>query len=650
MKNLRPLLLAPCILVAQLSSAQTASHLTLSDEKPTAGEKITLTYNTEGSPLEGKAIKASVYYLDGKEFPVADVDLKADGKLLKGETTVPEAAKAFFVRINADRVTDGNDGKGYIYAVYKDGKPVAGAYGQEADVLVDGLGTYYGGIKRDNDKGIELFKQEFASYPASQKEFGPMYTSLLTSSAKPEDVAYVNQKIAELKASSDEKDQMEAVSLLSRTLHKASADSLSALIRQKYPNGQLVQNEAGMALAREKDLPKKDSLYQAYIAKYPEKKDGNPTIQENFRMQLASAHLAKGDMVGYEKYADEVKDKYNLAGALNNVAYEWAKKGEKLPEAEKFSKESLDAVQNMIDNPKPRAFASVTEMREGAKATWDMYADTYAYILCKEGKYAEALKYQQGVYDRSGKDDPEINQHYAEILIGLKEYKKSLDVLEVTMKAGKNYEGIKDDLKKDYVGVKGSDRGFDEYLASLDNAAQNKLQAELAKQMINQSSPQFTLKDLDGKVVSLADLKGKTVIVDFWATWCGPCKASFPGMQMAVNKYKDNPNVKFLFVDTWENAENYADGVKKFIAENKYTFHVLLDEKDETGRQQKIVSQFKVDGIPTKFIIDKTGNIRFKVVGFSGSAEQLVDEVSTMIDMANNPDAVASAPKVSMNK
>lgn len=650
MKNLRPLLIAPCILAFQLSSAQTASHLTLSDDKPTAGEKLTLTYNAEGSLLDGKAIKAFVYYLDEKDFPVADVDLKADGKVFKGETTVPAAAKAFFVKISSDRIIDGNDGSGYMYAVYKDGKPVEGAYAQEANATVNGIGTYYGGIKRDNDKAASLLKQEFANYPASEKEYGATYTSLLLTSTKPEDLAFVNKKIVELEASSDEKDLMQASNILARLRRKTSTDSLSAIIRQKFPNGQLVQNEAGMAFAREKDLPKKDSLYQAYIAKYPEKKDGKATIQENFRMQLASAYLAKGDVAGYEKYAAEVKDKYNLAGALNNVAYEWAKKGEKLPEAEKFSKQSLDIVQSNIDNPKPRAFASVSEVRDGAKATWDMYADTYAYILCKEGKYAEAAKYQQGVYERSGKDDPEINQHYAEILIGLKEYKKSQEVLEATLKAGKNYEGIKDDLKKDYVGTKGSDKGFDEYLASLNNAAQNKLQADLAKQLINQPSPLFTLKDLDGKTVSLADLKGKTVIVDFWATWCGPCKASFPGMQMAVNKYKDNPNVKFLFVDTWENAENYADGVKKFIADNKYTFHVLLDEKDESGRQQKIVSQFKVEGIPTKFIIDKTGNIRFKVVGFSGSAEQLVDEVSTMIDMAGNPDAMTAAPKVSMNK
>ncbi len=114
-------------------------------------------------------------------------------------------------------------------------------------------------------------------------------------------------------------------------------------------------------------------------------------------------------------------------------------------------------------------------------------------------------------------------------------------------------------------------------------------------------------------------------------------------MQMAVNKYKDDPNVKFLFVDCWETAQNYADGVKKFIADNKYTFHVLLDEKNDEGRQAKVVSSYKVEGIPTKFIIDKDGNIRFKYVGYSGSSDKVLEEVSNMIELTGNPEMANTA-------
>jgi thiol-disulfide isomerase/thioredoxin len=135
--------------------------------------------------------------------------------------------------------------------------------------------------------------------------------------------------------------------------------------------------------------------------------------------------------------------------------------------------------------------------------------------------------------------------------------------------------------------------------------------------------------DLDGKNINVEDLKGKVVVVDFWATWCGPCKASFPAMQKMVNKYKEDPNIKFVFIDTWEKGENKKKEAADFITTNKYSFHVLLDNED------KVVAQFKVDGIPTKFVIDKNGNIRFKAVGFDGSDDKLVDELTAMIELAS---------------
>ena len=95
-----------------------------------------------------------------------------------------------------------------------------------------------------------------------------------------------------------------------------------------------------------------------------------------------------------------------------------------------------------------------------------------------------------------------------------------------------------------------------------------------------------------------------------------------------VTKYKDDSDVKFLFVDTWETTDKKEKNAADFIASKKYGFHVLMDN------DSKVVEQFKVSGIPTKFVIDKNGIIRFKAIGFDGSDDKLVSELTAMIDMA----------------
>lgn len=99
-------------------------------------------------------------------------------------------------------------------------------------------------------------------------------------------------------------------------------------------------------------------------------------------------------------------------------------------------------------------------------------------------------------------------------------------------------------------------------------------------------------------------------------------------MQKMVTKYKNNPDAKFVFVDTWETADKKEKNAADFITDNKYDFHVLMDD------DSKVVDQFKVSGIPTKFVIDKNEIIRFKAIGFDASDDKLITELSTMIDMA----------------
>ena len=130
-------------------------------------------------------------------------------------------------------------------------------------------------------------------------------------------------------------------------------------------------------------------------------------------------------------------------------------------------------------------------------------------------------------------------------------------------------------------------------------------------------APDFTLTDVNGKTVSLRALKGKVVFLDFWATWCGPCKAALPHTQK-VSKRSEAANGK-LVVLAVNSGEDKAT-VKAFMKSKGYTFRVPLDAAGKASEK------YGVDGIPAFFVVNKKGYISFSQSGYDeNSTDKAID-------------------------
>lgn len=120
-------------------------------------------------------------------------------------------------------------------------------------------------------------------------------------------------------------------------------------------------------------------------------------------------------------------------------------------------------------------------------------------------------------------------------------------------------------------------------------------------------APEFELIDLNGKSVKLSDYNGKPVLLNFWATWCPPCKDEMPHMEKLYKKYKkDGFEILAVNVTTSEKDPKH---VGQFVDEYKLTFPIPLDEKGTVFHEYAII------GYPTSFFIDSDGVIRRKVMG-----------------------------------
>ena len=628
------------LLVAIFCSTLTFAqdNFTYTPENPKPGDVINFSY-TQGGDLTGimKIPEAYVMVFSDKGAEIKDLTLKREYGKLVGSVKTDANSRMLAFAFTADDKFDTNNNNGFIIQLNnEEGKPISKSFLDVASIY-SSFGEYKLGMKTDNAKALKTYENLFKLYPKDKSENMVGYLMALHSENKEKGNAAIQKEIENTIKSGlkSEKDYDNLISYYNILRLRQQATFFIKMKAEKFPSNEAKKdmNAYYAKYMAAPDLAGKEAVLKETIeeAKASGKTDEFTPLVNFIQQNIANAYIAKKDWDGFKNFASQVTDNRAKANLYNSAAWKMQEEGTDLKLAEELSKYAVtfgkaDWKKPTGEKGKMQRYSEWIAQKEKDYAT---YADTYAMVLYRLGKYKQALSFAKEANVINKGMETAHNNTYALIAEKAMPASKYKPILEQFLKNGKSNETITGILKNAYVAEKKSDAGFDMYLVALGKEAYNKMVAELKKEMLNDPAPQFTLKDMDGKTVNLSDFKGKVVILDFWATWCGPCIASMPGMQKMVNKYKDDPNVKFLFVDTWQTEDDKVANAKKFIADKGYNeFHVLMDNED------KVVSSYKVTGIPTKFIIGKDGNIKFKEIGFDGE-ENLVKSLPAMVELAN---------------
>lgn len=134
---------------------------------------------------------------------------------------------------------------------------------------------------------------------------------------------------------------------------------------------------------------------------------------------------------------------------------------------------------------------------------------------------------------------------------------------------------------------------------------------------VGSQAPDWDLKTVDGKTVDLKSLRGKVILLDFWATWCGPCKMSMPGMQKLHDRFKDKP-VAILGVNCRERTG--AAGAVAYVKEKAYTYGQLFNG-------DAVADAYRVNGLPCVYVIGPDGKVVFATSGYNPALEQIIADV-----------------------
>jgi len=506
-------------------------------------------------------------------------------------------------------VVDNNSEAGYIVFLQNaSGHRFAFEY-VSLSGLLKGYAPYNLGIKVSDTHILQLYKTAYQLNPQLKKEDHYIdYLALLyqqkKDTVKSQLLAHANKLLLN---KHEEKSWLNAVRIYNILKMEEEAMALKSNVLITFPNGEFAMQKYWEVFRESSNKTDETeasvlSAMHQYINRF---NDTTGASKDLFYDKIITMSFNKRDLDIYAKY----ESLYHNADRLmsNNNWYAWRLSGRKLDNAGReletaklLSGKALRYIEGQLNS------ATLNdENYEALRSDYFKFTNTYALILYKLKQYDTAFYYQDIVYHADTRLNAGAILRYSAYAEKVKGATYAKAILEEHLQKGLDSPEMLQQLQAIYKQLNLPENTFIQLKKKNNLLAREKNNQAIKAKYGTTKAIDFSLKNLEGREVSLSSCLNKVVVLDFWATWCGPCRASFPAMQSLASQYKEDTSVVFLFIDVWENSspQKMKAAALKLMQESNYHFNVLLDTND------KVATDYKVEGIPAKFVIDTKGHI-----------------------------------------
>lgn len=627
-------MLMSCLFVLAFVQVQ-AQVVQITPEKPQRGEKLTITYDpgATGAAIskDVKSIIINFTYSTFYEQPWKLPMTKQGDKWIASFVLQRYATFASFYLLSGDIMDKPAADQHYSIAVYKGEKRVRDGFLHESY----SLGAQMSKSPKLPALQLALLKKELANYPDNYEAKVREQSVLMTMAKTPEEKMKHRIEARKIIAAKFEENPTFGGNLNKVTMgyliigENSRLDSIRKVVSTRFPESDLAKDYLITAISKEKDEVKKVAQLEALLKKGKETGENSTDIH-----RMLFEHYAK------------VK---NGPKAIYHASKSLGKTSPYLPERLKAIAETLTAQRIAPDTALAYARASFKIVDQ-----WPIgvikYFPEYGYILpfvadsvrtrtigeAKSELYAiislnkfylgekdEALKYAVKAEETGAGKESLMNVALLYELSGAPQ--KAFDAAWKALLKDPSDTVAITSAKHNFLKFNPSETAFNSKIKKLEELKLTQLKASLQKQLMNRPGPELTqLTDLKGKAVTKEMMKDKIVVLDFWATWCVPCMQEMPYLQKVYDKYKNNPKVMFMVVNS--GARNTIKDAIGWEAKNpQYTFPLYFNNDPDIGEKVGFTL------IPTIAVMDQQGKMQFRTIGFEGA--ELEHKLSAQIEV-----------------